>query len=167
MSENVSLTLPAEVLVAARAQAEADGISVEQVLRVWLGQMAALATAQPANVKVSRGEIYWLRSHSPAGQSQGAAHPHVVVQDDLFNHSRVDTVIVCAITTNPKRAGYPGNIQLEAGEGNLPKPSIVEVSKVTSVHKVALGEPIGALSDERIEQILAGLRFLQRSFMRD
>jgi mRNA interferase MazF len=86
------------------------------------------------------------------------------VQDDVFNHSRVTTVIVCALTTNLHRANEPGNVLLEVGEGNLPAQSIVVVSQISSVDKARLGERIGSLSGERVEQILAGLRFQQVSF---
>ena len=53
------------------------------------------------------------------------------------------------------------------GEGNLTKQSVVIVSQVSSVDKARLGERIGALSDERVEQILAGMRFQQASFFFD
>ncbi len=88
----------------------------------------------------------------------------MVIQDDVFNRSRISTVIVCALTSNLKRATEPGNILLEVGEGNLTRQSVVVVSQVSSVYKARLGERIGALSDERVEQILAGMRFQQASF---
>jgi mRNA interferase MazF len=88
----------------------------------------------------------------------------VVVQDDVFNHSRITTVVVCALTSNLHRANEPGNVLLEVGEGNLPKQSVVVVSQVSSVAKARLGERIGSLSDVRVDQILAGLRFQQVSF---
>ena len=98
------------------------------------------------------------------GSIPGHAHPHVVVQDDVFNHSRITTVIVCALTTNLHRASEPGNVLLDVGEANLPKQSVVVVSQISSVEKARLGERIGTLSDERVEQILSGLRFQQASF---
>jgi mRNA interferase MazF len=58
----------------------------------------------------------------------------------------------------------PCNVLLEVGEGNLPKQSVVVVSRISSVDKARLGERIGSLSDARVEQILAGLRFQQVSF---
>ena len=87
-----------------------------------------------------------------------------MVQDDVFNRSRINTVIVCALSSNLKRANEPGNVLLEPGEGNLSRQSIVIVSQVSTVYKDRLGEPIGALSDARVEQILAGMRFQQASF---
>jgi mRNA interferase MazF len=50
------------------------------------------------------------------------------------------------------------------GEGNLPRQSVLVVSQVSSVEKAQLGEYIGTLSNERIEQVLAGMRFQQASF---
>lgn len=84
----------------------------------------------------------------------------------MFNHSRIMTVVVCALTSNLRRANEPGNVLLHAGEGGLPQRSVVIVSQISSVEKVCLGERIGAISEERVEQILAGLRFQQASFFR-
>ena len=43
---------------------------------------------------------------------------------------------------------------------------MVVVSQISSVDKARLGARIGALSEARVEQILAGLRFQQASFFR-
>jgi mRNA interferase MazF len=109
---------------------------------------------------IHRGDLYWIAPDD----AHGPAHPHVVVQDDVFNHSRITTVIVCALTTNLAKAKQPGNVLLDPGEGGLPKQSAVVVSQIASVDKARLGERIGALSEARVDEILAGLRFLQRSF---
>lgn len=79
-------------------------------------------------------------------------------------HSRIHTVVVCALTSNLKRANAPGNVLLEVGEANLSKHSVVEVAKVSSVGKTQLGDYIGSLTENRVNQILAGLRFQQRSY---
>ena len=90
----------------------------------------------------------------------------MVVQEDVFNHSRLTTIIVCALTSNLHRASEPGNVLLEPGEGNLCRQSVVVVSQISSVLKSRLGERIGALSEARVDQIVAGLRFQQVSFFR-
>ncbi len=113
---------------------------------------------------INQGDIYWLQLDDGSGTEAGIPHPYVVVQDNVFNHSRIHTVIVCALTSNLKRTTIQGNVLLEAGEANLPKQSVVETSKVSTVDKTQLGEYIGSLSEGRINQILAGMRFLQRSF---
>jgi mRNA interferase MazF len=113
---------------------------------------------------INRGDLFWIGPDPARGDVPGPAHPHVVVQDDVFNHSRVTTVVVCALTSNLTRAEEPGNVLLEPGEGNLPRQSVVVVSQISSVDKGRLGERIGSLSEERVAQILAGLRFQERSF---
>lgn len=111
---------------------------------------------------INQGEIYWLNlgDDNPFGVEH--PHPYVVIQDDVINHSRVETVVLCALTTNMKKVNLPGNVLLENREANLPKQSIVVVSQVVSVEKTALGEYIGTLSEKRIEQIIAGLNLLQK-----
>jgi mRNA interferase MazF len=113
---------------------------------------------------INRGDIFWVGPDDSRIPAASYSHPHVVVQDDVFNHSRVSTVVVCALTSNLHRAKEPGNVLLEKGEGNLPEQSVVVVSQISSLEKIRLGERIGSLSDERLEQILAGLRFQQASF---
>lgn len=113
---------------------------------------------------VHRGDLFWIAPDDSRGPAPSYSHPHVVVQEDVFNHSRVTTVVVCALTTNLAKAKEPGNVLLEPGEGGLPKQSVVVVTQISSVEKARLGERIGALSEARVEEILAGLRFVQRSF---
>lgn len=111
---------------------------------------------------IHQGDIYWVSPAGPGDSGPGIPHPHVVVQDNVLNRSRITTLVVCALTTNAKRAQWPGNVLLEAGEANLPKPSVVVVSQVATVEKAQLGDYIGSLTQARIDQILAGMRFLQR-----
>jgi mRNA interferase MazF len=66
-------------------------------------------------------------------------------------------VIVCALTTNLRRAKALGNLLLEVGEAELPEQSVVNVSQIFTVDKTLLTEKIGCLSRRRIPQILAGL----------
>jgi mRNA interferase MazF len=113
---------------------------------------------------VNRGDLFWIGPDESRGSIPGHAHPHVVVQEDVFNHSRISTVVVCALSSNLNRATEPGNVLLEPGEGGLAKHSVVVVSQVSSVYKTRLGDHIGTLSSERIEQILSGMRFQQASF---
>jgi mRNA interferase MazF len=113
---------------------------------------------------INRGEVYWVGPDESRGALPSYSHPHVVVQDDVFNHSRITTVVVCALTSNRERAHEPGNILLDPGEGSLPQQSVVVVSQVDSIDKARLGERIGTLSSARVDQILRGLRFQQASF---
>ncbi len=117
-------------------------------------------------MNIQRGDLFWLAEDDSRGPAPSYAHPHLVVQDDVFNQSRIDTVVVCALTSNLHRASEPGNVLLEPGEGGLPSQSVVVVSQIASVAKTRLGARIGSLTDTRVEQVLDGLRFQQRSFFR-
>jgi mRNA interferase MazF len=123
-----------------------------------------VSTTREESAPINRGDVFWLPPDDSRGPAPSYAHPHVVVQDDVFNHSRITTVVVCALTSNLQLANEPGNVLLEPGEANLPRQSVVVVSQISSVEKAQLGERLGSLSDARVEQILAGLRFQQVSF---
>jgi mRNA interferase MazF len=110
---------------------------------------------------INYGDIFWVAADEQIGSISGSPHPQVVVQDDVFNHSRIGTVVVCSLSTNLKRASEPGVILLDAGEGGLERQSVVIASQVSSISKDRLGERIGSLTSQRVDQIIAALRFLQ------
>lgn len=109
---------------------------------------------------IRQGDIYWVELDEPQGSAPGYRHPHVVVQNNLFNSSRIKTVIVCPLTSNLKRGQAPGNVSLEKGEASLPKQSVVNVSQVFTVDKAQLEEYIGTLSSNRIAEGLGGIQLV-------
>jgi mRNA interferase MazF len=106
---------------------------------------------------IQQGDIYWVDLGEPIGSEPGFRHPHVVVQNDVFNGSRIHTVVVCALTSNLRRAEAPGNVLLTPGEANLSKQSVVNVSQIFTVDKRQLEEKIGSLSTLRVREILDGI----------
>ncbi len=109
---------------------------------------------------INQGDIYWVDLGEPSRSEPGYKHPHVVIQNNLFNRSQIRTVIVLALTSNLKRADAPGNVLLEKGEANLTKPSVVNVSQVFTVDKSQLDEYIGTLPSKRVREILNGIRLV-------
>lgn len=109
---------------------------------------------------ISQGDVYWLDLEEPGGSEPGFRHPFVVIQNDAFNKSKINTTVVCALTSNLKLASAPGNILLNKGEANLPKSSVVNISQVMTVDKSDFKEKIGQLSKKRIEEIVVGFEFL-------
>jgi mRNA interferase MazF len=109
---------------------------------------------------IKQGDVFWVDLGEPSGSEPGYRHPHVVVQNNVFNRSRINTMVVCAITSSLKRAQAPGNVLLEKDEANLPKQSVVNVSQIFTVDKSDLDEKIGTLARRRMGQILDGIRLL-------
>lgn len=109
---------------------------------------------------INQGDVYWVDLGDPVGSATGYRHPHVVIQNNLFNQSRIDTVVICALTSSLKRAKAPGNVLLDAKEAHLSKRSVVIVSQIFTVDKAQLGEYLGELSARRVRQILDGIRLL-------
>jgi mRNA interferase MazF len=112
---------------------------------------------------INQGDVYWVELEEPAGAEPGYTHPHVVVQNNLFNQSRIQTVVVCTLTSNLKRAEAPGNVLLDKGEANLPKASVVNVTQIFTVDKSQLGEYIGTLAPKRVREIINGIHLLIES----
>ena len=109
---------------------------------------------------INQGDIFWIELGTPSGSEPGYRHPHVVIQNNVFNRSRINTVVVCALTSNLKLAGAPGNVTLKKGEANLPKKSVVNISQIFTVNKTDLAEKIGTLSKARVASIRRGVHLL-------
>lgn len=109
---------------------------------------------------ITQGDIYWIDLSEPSAPEPGYRHPHVVVQNNLFNRSEIRTVVVCPLTSNLKRASAPGNILLERKETKLPKDSVVNVSQIFTVDKTQLDEYVSTLSPKRVREILNGIRLV-------
>ena len=109
---------------------------------------------------IQQGDVYWIDLGEPDGSGPGYRHPHVVVQNNIFNQSRLNTVVVCALTSNLKRANAPGHVELQVGEGGLPKASVALVTQLFTVDKSQLEDKMGQLSAKRLRQILDGIRLV-------
>ncbi|EIJ35340.1 type II toxin-antitoxin system PemK/MazF family toxin [Thiothrix nivea] len=109
---------------------------------------------------IKQGEIYWVELGEPTGSEPGYRHPHIVLQNDVFNASMINTVVVCSLTSNLKRTQSPGNVLLKKGEANLTKASVVNISQIYTINKHELTEKIGKVSVERMQEVIAGVKLL-------
>ena len=109
---------------------------------------------------VEQGDVFWTDLGVPFGSEPGKRRPVVVVQSDLFNRTRMNTVVVVALTTRLRLGDLPGNVTLQRGEANLPRRSVANVTQIATVDRARLGERIGRLSGDRVEAVLDGMRLL-------
>lgn len=110
--------------------------------------------------EIRQGEVYWLDFGPGQGSAPAQRHPCVVVQNDIFNRSAIETSVVCLITSNLRRADAPGNVLLKKGEANLTKASVVNISQILTVDKSELEEYIGKLSRTTVDAVRDGLHLL-------
>jgi len=111
-------------------------------------------------VVIKQGEIYWVDLGQPSSSEPGYRHPHIVIQNNIFNTSNINTVVICSLSSNVKRVQAPGNVLLKKGEANLPKKSVVNISQIYTVNKSDLVEKIGKVSAKRFKEILEGIKLL-------
>jgi len=109
---------------------------------------------------IKQGDIYWANLGLPKGSEPGYRHPSVVIQNDIFNASCINTVVVCAVTSNLKRAQAPGNVTLNEGEANLTKKSVVNISQIVTINKSDLNDKIGSLNPDKTKAIIDGIKLL-------
>jgi len=109
---------------------------------------------------VQRGEIWWADLPNPRRSEPGFRRPVLVVQADSFNHSRIQTVVVAAITSNLKLADAPGNVVLPARSSGLPRDSVVNVSQILTLDRGFLTEHAGTLPARLQGAVDAGLRLV-------
>jgi mRNA interferase MazF len=111
-------------------------------------------------VNVKQGDIIWVELGTPRGSEPAYRHPCVVIQNNVFNQSKINTIVVCTLTSNLKRANAPGNVLLRKGEGGLKKDSVVNISQMITINKTDLVEKIGSLSPTRISEVIDGVLLL-------
>ena len=107
-----------------------------------------------------RGELWWASLSDPLGSAPGFRRPVVVIQCDPFNESRINTVLVAAVTSNLRLAKAPGNVLLDSGVSNLPRNSVVNVSQILTVDKSFLAQRVSLLADEVMTRVDAGVRLV-------
>ena len=108
---------------------------------------------------IHQGEIYWVPFAGGGSEPRGR-RPAVVVQHDRFNHSRLNTVVVAALTSQLRYAALPGNVHLRKGEANLPKPCVVNVTQLQTIDRAYLREKIGTLPRRLVRQVWEGVRLV-------
>ena len=105
-----------------------------------------------------RGDVWWAELPMPQGSEPGFRRPVLIVQADAFNRSRIQTVIVAAITSNAQLGEAPGNVLLPKRAAGLARQSVVNVSQLLSLDRAFLTERAGRLTQNWLDLVDAGLR---------
>lgn len=106
---------------------------------------------------MNRGQVWWAELTEPKASEPGYRRPVVIVQSDIFNKSRIDTVVVVTVTSNLRLADAPGNVKLARSKTGLDRDSVANVSQILTLDKQLLSEQIGLLDTLTMQQIDEGL----------
>lgn len=104
--------------------------------------------------RILRGEIRWAELNPVRGREQAGQRPVLVLSHDVFNE-RSGTVIAMALTSQPPRAGFPLTIEVQTK--GLPKRSWVKISQIRTLAVERIGQRLGKVSPEELEQVIEGL----------
>ena len=108
---------------------------------------------------IRRGQIWWVDFAEPRGSEPGFRHPALVLQRDEVNASRINTVVVCVLTSNRALADAPGNTLLTKRVTRLPHDSVANASQIATVSKADLDALVGTLPSRAMERASEGIRW--------
>ena len=108
---------------------------------------------------IRRGQIWWVDLAEPRGSEPGYRHPALVIQRDEVNASRLDTVVVCVLTSNTGLAAAPGNTLLPKRVTRLPRSSVANASQIATVNKRDLDQLVSTLPPSWLTKVSVGLRW--------
>jgi mRNA interferase MazF len=106
---------------------------------------------------MTRGELWWADFGIPFGGKPGFRRPVLVVQDDAYTRSTLNTVVVVPLTTNLILQDAPGNVFLSKAESNLAKDSVIVVTQLSAIDKKRLLENISTVTRETMEDVETGV----------
>ncbi|MBU0991244.1 MAG: type II toxin-antitoxin system PemK/MazF family toxin [Proteobacteria bacterium] len=109
---------------------------------------------------IRKGSIYWVDFSPGKGSEPMGTRPGLVIQNDALNDSKLNTVIVAAITSTLKFGDLPGNVVLQKGEANMPKKCVINATQIKSVDKKSIKEMIGSVSEKRLNDIYDGIKLI-------
>jgi len=107
-----------------------------------------------------RGELWWADFGVPFGSEPGYKRPVLILQNDFFNRSKINTTIVIPLTTNLMLADVPGNILITKNESKLKKDSVITISQIEVIDRQRLLEKITKIDRAIIEKVENNIMFV-------
>lgn len=107
---------------------------------------------------IERGSVYWADLGPPIGGRPAQRRPVLVIQSNMYNASRLATVLVAVITSNTALATMPGNTFLPAVTTGLPRDSVANVTALATLNRTDLTDQVGNLPANVLQDVDFGLR---------
>jgi len=106
---------------------------------------------------MTRGEIWWAQFGIPFGSEAGYRRPVLIVQDDSFNESRIETIVVLPLTTNMNREDDRGNVVVKRSESKLSADSVIMVPQLYAIDRKRLLERVSKVSQDTMKKVETGI----------
>lgn len=104
-----------------------------------------------------RGDLYWAKLDPTVGAEIAKTRPALVISNDMGNRYSA-VVTIAPLTTGGGPRTYPFEVPVLEGEGSVARPSRVLLNQIRTVDKRRLENRIGALSQDRMQQVDAAIR---------
>ena len=105
-----------------------------------------------SNIKVRRGEIFYVDLGKGIGSEQGGIRPVVIIQNETGNRFS-PTVIIASITSQQNKNNIPTHVKIKSEDYGLIKDSVVLLEQIRTIDKSRLKEKIGHLSKRDMAKI--------------
>ena len=109
---------------------------------------------------MTRGELWWIDLGIPFGSETGYRRPVIIVQNDFFNRSQINTTIIVPLSTNLLLAEAPGNVLITKRESKLTKDSVIVLSQIKVVDRGRLIEKISKIDITIMRRIEDNIMFV-------
>ena len=109
---------------------------------------------------MKRGELWRVDYGIPFGSEPGFRRPVIILQNDFFNNSKINTTIVIPLSTNLLLADVPGNVFIDKKESKLSKDSVILVSQIGVVDKQRMIEKISKVNKSIMDKIENNIVFI-------
>ena len=111
----------------------------------------------PSTTIYKRGDIV-LVAFPFTDLSSSKRRPALIVSPDSFNTSKQDVVLI-AITSQIDTNRHTVNLEEEDYvDGRLPKPSMIRIAKMFTMHSALIAKRICGISAPKLEQVLQAIR---------
>jgi mRNA interferase MazF len=107
-----------------------------------------------------RGELWWVDYGIPYGSEPGYRRPVIILQNDFFNNSKINTTVVIPLSTNLLLADVPGNIFINKKDSKLQKDSVILLSQIGVIDKERVFDKISRINNEIMRKIETNILFI-------
>ncbi|WP_061236901.1 type II toxin-antitoxin system PemK/MazF family toxin [Leptospira interrogans] len=107
-----------------------------------------------------RGEIWLVDLGIPFGSEPGFKCPVLIIQDDSFNQSNINTIVSIAITSNLNLSEASGNVLISKKDSSLSKDSVINVSQIVTLDKERFLNKAGKLKSNKLGEVEIGLKLV-------